>query len=198
MDNQDTFTTFRGNQLIVSGDVRTMLVRTKELVDSNTEDAAILIFEDRTGCQVDFDFRGTVEEVLGRIESHPLLRVQGANEEQVRSGPGRPRLGVVCREVSLLPRHWEWLERQPGGLSATLRRLVDEERRRGLGSERVRMARDAVNKFLWAMAGNLPRFEEATRALYAGDMQCFKEQMRDWPAEIQGYVIALLERAVVE
>ncbi|MFY0534142.1 DUF2239 family protein [Nannocystis pusilla] len=50
-----------------------------------------------------------------------------AEEPPARTGPGRPKLGVVSREVSLLPRHWEWLERQPSG---SRRRCADSSRRR--------------------------------------------------------------------
>jgi hypothetical protein len=47
-----------------------------------------LIFHDQTGKQVDFDLRGSIREVLERVAPKP-----------VRTGPGRPRLGVTSREV---------------------------------------------------------------------------------------------------
>ncbi|HLM72344.1 MAG TPA: DUF2239 family protein, partial [Polyangiaceae bacterium] len=131
-----------GNRRIVSGDLKTMLLRTKAEIDRGPTEP-ILIFEDQTGQQVDFNFQGSPDEVLER-----------AVPNKARSGPGRPKLGVVSREVSLLPRHWEWLEQQPQGSSAALRRLVDEARKREPGKERARRARDAASKFMWVMAGN--------------------------------------------
>src|SRR5688572_21421832 len=131
--NETTFTAFSGSRLIVSGDLETMLRRTKQFLDGSGTDS-VLIFEDQTGRQVDFDFRGTPDEVLARAAA-------GAKP---RPGPGRPKLGVVSREVSLLPRHWDWLEQQPQGISAALRRLVDEARKREPDRERARLAREAA------------------------------------------------------
>jgi len=192
METNHTYTAFAGDRLVVSGDLKTMILRTKEYID-NGENRPILIFEDQTGKQVDFDFRGTPDEVLARLASHPLF---APSEPQAgeRSGPGRPKLGVICREVSLLPRHWEWLGQQPGGASAALRRLVDERRKRGNGENSARIARDAAGKFMWTMAGNLPGFEEAARALYAGDHGRLEELIRDWPEDIRKH----LERLVAE
>lgn len=158
-----TFTAFSRQRLIAQGDLKTMLLRTKEYVEKNGAES-LLIFDDESGSQVDFDFRGTPDDVLARIPSHPLF----AAEDESKRGPGRPKLGVISREVTLLPRHWDWLGRQPGGASAALRRLVDEKRKAGDGQEESRRARDAAGKFMWAIAGDLPNFEEATRALYSG------------------------------
>jgi hypothetical protein len=110
----------------------------------------------------------------------------------VRQGPGRPRLGVVSREISLLPRHWEWLEAQPGGLSATLRRLVDEARRQEPQSEQARQRRDATSRLMWALAGDLPGFEEASRALFASERGRFTDLLASWPADLRGYLLARL------
>jgi hypothetical protein len=192
METKHTYTAFAGDHLIVSGDLRTMILQTKERLD-NGEDRPILIFEDQTGRQVDFDFRGTPDEVLARLASHPLF-ASGEPQTGARTGPGRPKLGVICREVSLLPRHWEWLGQQPGGASAALRRLVDERRKQGDGENSARIAREAAGKFMWAMAGNLPGFEEASRALYGGDHERLEELIRDWPQDIRKH----LERLVAE
>jgi hypothetical protein len=100
---------------------------------------------------------------------------------------------VVAREVSLLPRHWEWLEQQPNGASAALRRLVDEARKRNPGEERRRLAIEAANRFLTAMAGNLPGYEEATRALFGRNQERFHELIREWPPDIQQYAQRLVE-----
>lgn len=180
--DEPTYTTFAGERMIVTGDRRAMLLRTKQHLDGGG--AAVLIFEDQTGRQVDFDFRGTPDEVLAR-EAPPAQK----------AGPGRPRLGVVSREVSLLPRHWEWLEQQPNGASAALRRLVDEARRREPGKERARRARDAAGKLMWTLAGDLPGFEEASRALFAGDAAGVAELVRKWPRDIRKYVLRLVDEA---
>jgi hypothetical protein len=100
---------------------------------------------------------------------------------------------VVSREVSLLPRHWEWLEEQPNGISAALRRLVEEAKKREPAAERTRRARDAAGRFMSAMAGNLPGYEEASRALYAGDAARFGELIRDWPADVREHTAKLAQ-----
>jgi len=183
MDDERTYTSFAGDRLIASADLRTMLLRTKQHLDGDAS-ASVLIFEDQTGRQVDFDFRGTPEEVLERVEA-----------VKPRTGPGRPRLGVVSREVSLLPRHWEWLEQQPSGISAALRRLVDESRRRAPGKERARLAREAASRFMGAMAGNLPGFEEASRALFAKDQGRLERLIRGWPDDIREHLSRLAREA---
>jgi hypothetical protein len=188
-----TYTAFAGQRMIVTGDLETMVLRTKDHLDAGA-DEPVLIFEDRTGRQVDFDFRGTPEDVVARLAHHPLFKPSPA-QGVTQKGPGRPNLGVVCREVSLLPRHWEWLGRQPGGSSAALRRLVDEARKRVGGRERAREARDAAGRFMWVMAGNLPGFEEATRALYAGDRMRLDGLTNGWPPDIRDHLRRLLDEA---
>jgi uncharacterized protein len=180
MENELEYTAFAGDRRIVSGDLRTMLTQTKDRIDQG-ETERVLIFDDQTGQQVDFDFSGTPEEVVMRALPP-------------KPGRGRPKLGVVGREVSLLPRHWEWLEQQPHGISATLRRLVEEARKRDPAGERARAARDAASRFMWAMAGNLPDFEEASRALFAGDRARLAAITRDWPEDVRSHVERLIRR----
>src|SRR5665213_1358103 len=182
MENTQSFTAFAGDRLIASGELKTTLLATKRRLDKG-DNAPILIFDDSTGKQVDFDFRGTPEEVLARLSSHPLF---------APAGPGRPKLGVTCREISLLPRHWEWLEKQPQGISAALRRLVEEAKQKEPDKERAKIARDVAGKFMWSMAGNLPDFEEASRALYAMDWGRFDQSIRRWPKDIRAHLRKLL------
>ena len=184
MDDERTYTAFAGDRLIVSAGLETMLLRTKEYLDGGGGDR-VLIFDDRTGRQVDFDFRGTPEEVLQR-----------AAPEKPRTGPGRPKLGVISREVSLLPRHWDWLESQPQGISGALRRLVDDARKREPGKAAARAVREAASKFMSAMAGNLPGFEEASRALFARDQERFEGLIRDWPEDIRGHLTRLARESM--
>ena len=113
-------------------------------------------------------------------------------QETIKPGPGRPRLGVVSREVSLLPRHWDWLELQPNGISAALRRLVEEARKRDPEEEQARLAREAASRFMTAMAGNLPDFEEASRALFGNDHERFEGLIREWPEDIRTHLVQLL------
>lgn len=183
MDTQATYTAFAGNERVGSGDVRTMLLQTKARLDSG-ETAQILIFEDHTGRQVDFDFRGTPEEVVARLDSHPLFAAAPTRP----AGPGRPKLGVVCREVALLPRHWEWLEQQPNGISGALRRLVDDARKQEPEKEQARALHEALSRFMTSMAGNFAGYEEALRALYAGEYGRVRTLIADWPGDIRGYI----------
>ena len=180
MERCKTYTAFVGTMLVASGPLDQVLTGGKSWFDRD-QGTCLLIFEDETGRQVDFDLRGTVPEVLAR-----------ALPERARTGPGRPKLGVVAREVSLLPRHWEWLQQQPTGASAAIRRLVDEARKRDSGEERTRLAIEAASRFLSAMAGNLPGYEEATRALFGRNRERFDELIRDWPRDIRAHAERLV------
>ncbi len=180
-----TFTAFCGARHIVTGDLRAALKAVKAHVETPGSDT-VLIFEDDTGSQVDFDLRGTEAEVLQR-----------AIPEQPRQGPGRPRLGVVSGEVSLLPRHWEWLEKQQHNISATIRRLVDEAIRNEPPSAKARYAIEAADRELWVLAGNLPGCEEASRALYARDFKRFGFLAKAWPSDVARHLRAMAARARV-
>ena len=113
--------------------------------------------------------------------------------QRPKSGPGRPKLGVVSKEVTLLPRHWAWLEQQPQGISAALRRLVEEASKREPDRQRARLARDAASRFMWSMAGDRPNFEEASRALFAIDRARFDQLVRDWPADVREHLSRITE-----
>jgi hypothetical protein len=144
----------------------------------------LLIFEDATGKQVDVDRTGTV---AAPQEAPMALGEPVTPDDGARRGPGRPRLGVVPREVTLLPHHWEWLNAQPGGASVTLRKLVEHARKAGAADERIRLAREAAYRFLHAVGGNLPDFEEVTRALFAGDLARMDSLMGPWPDDVRSY-----------
>jgi hypothetical protein len=183
---QDTYAAFAGDRLIAAGELKKVLLKTKQRLDSGESDG-ILIFQDATGMQVEFDFRGSAEEVLAR--ELPSARSQG---------PGRPKLGVTSREVSLLPRHWDWLEQEPNGISAALRRLVEEASKRNPREQRARRARAAASRFMTAMAGNLPHFEEASRALFAADRARFEELIREFPKDVRKHLEHLITEAMPE
>src|SRR6202042_2306098 len=133
---------------------------------------SILLFDGRTGGPIEIDLRGTVDDVLARLPrtSGIAPAVENAEPElPANRGPGRPKLGVVAREITLLPRHWEWLARQSGGASVAIRKLVDQARRTTEDSDRLRAGAEATYRFMSAMSGNRPHYEEAIRALFAGD-----------------------------
>lgn len=171
-----TYTAFAGSRLIASGGLAEVLPVLKRRFDED-EGELVLVFEDETGRQVDFDLRGTLDEVLGREGAGP-----------VRS-PGRPRLGVVSREVSLLPRQWEWLEQQPQGISAALRALIDQARKSESGAAKAKRMRSALSRFLSSMAGDRPKYEDACRALFAGEQERFEALVERWPKDIRDHAI---------
>lgn len=177
MDNL-TYVVFCGWTRIAIGSLEVVLRAIKAGEAVGMPEGTLLIFENQTGRQVDFDLRGTVEDVIGRALPKPP-----------RTGPGRPKLGVVAREISLLPRHWEWLETQPNGASAAIRRLVDDARRADGGESQTRMAIAATGRFMSAMAGNLPGFEEACRALYAGNRERLAQLIHEWPPNVRDYIL---------
>lgn len=176
-------TAFSGNRRVAAGSKLQVALELKRL--GLTEN--ILIFEDATGRQIDFDLSGD--------ESDIARRLIGSGTEEPARGRGRPRLGVVSREVTLLPRHWEWLGRQRGGASAALRRLIDEARTADMPNERADAARARADRFMLAVLGDQPGYEEASRALYAGDRQRFEEMSADWPADLRDHVRILAEAA---
>jgi hypothetical protein len=182
----EIFTAFEGLRRLASGplaDVALAIRRTTQPASG-----PIAVFSDSTGRAIDLDLRGSEDEVRARLaEPAP----SNAVPETAARGRGRPKLGVVAREVTLLPRHWEWLNTQPGGASVALRKLVDEARRASGDKDRLRAARDAAYHFMSAMAGNFPGFEEASRALFADDRRRFASQVAAWPDDIRDHVVKL-------
>jgi hypothetical protein len=193
LGEQDGYMAFAGARCIASGGLEEVALKVKAWVDGG-ETVPVVIYEDATGLPVHPDLRGTREDVLRGLEAR---RARGAApsegaEEPRRSGPGRPKLGVVSREVSLLPRHWEWLNAQPSGASAALRRLVEEAMRDGHGHERARKSQEAAGHFMTAVAGDLTAFEEASRAFYAKNYERFEQLTESWPRDIRKHVRRLV------
>jgi hypothetical protein len=186
---QKTFTAFQGQRRVVSGPAGEVALVVKRMAPR--PDEPIIIFEDGTGRSIDFDLRGGDREVLARLAKLVPPPVEEIAAPAEPRGRGRPKLGVVAREVTLLPRHWEWLSAQPGGASVALRKLVDEARRASGDKDRERQARDAAYHFMSTMAGNLPQFEEASRALFADDRRRFTGLIADWPADIRDHIVKL-------
>ena len=184
-----TYTAFSGPNRIAHGDLRDVALQAKRRLD-RVEAPQLLIFDDSTGAVVEIDLHGTDAEVTERARRRDP-GVPAPERPTAPRGPGRPRLGVVAREVTLLPRHWEWLNRQPGGASVALRKLVEEARRGAGGQDRIREARETTYRFISAMAGNEPGFEEATRALFAGRRDDFEAHSAAWPKDVREHAVRL-------
>src|SRR6185437_4899387 len=180
---------FEGERCLASGVLADVACAVKRA--ERTSSAPIAIFNDATGRAVDLDLRGTAEEVAARYASAITCPAAGLATPAEPRGRGRPKLGVVAREVTLLPRHWEWLNAQPGGASVALRKLVDETRRANGDRDRQRAAREAAYHFMSAMAGNFRNFEEASRALFADDRRRFTTLITSWPSDIRDHVVKL-------
>jgi uncharacterized protein len=188
---------FQGSRRIAFGELREVAAKAKEALDRGKPDP-VLIFDDGSGEPIEVDFRGTVGDVLRRlVERGGSKGPAGEGDAPPNSlprGPGRPKLGVIAREVTLLPAHWEWLNGQPGGASVALRKLVEEARRANEGKDRARRAQEAAYRFMYAMAGDRPGFEEASRALFAGDRARFEAETKAWPAGVRDQARRLAAR----
>ena len=169
---------FAGSELLAKGPLIDVVKAAKAVLDQGT-DRSVAVLDAVSSRPVEINFAGTEEEVLQRI---PRLPARSA---------GRPKLGVVAREVTLLPRHWEWLSSQPGGASVALRKLVEHASRDARGADSQREARDSAYRFMHELAGDEPGFEEASRALFAGDAARFAEQVAPWPVGIREHLLAL-------
>jgi uncharacterized protein len=178
-------TAFLGERCVASGALLEVAKKIKQTL-GEVEQGSALIFDDATSELVEVDFRGTVKDVLRKLEQ-PAASAQPDQDDNNPRGPGRPKLGVVSREISLLPRHWDWLNAQPGGASVALRKLVEEARRIYRDRDKVRRSQEVAYRFMSAMAGNRPGFEEATRSLFAGNSEHFKNLTDPWPADIRDY-----------
>ncbi|GKS10997.1 hypothetical protein YDYSY3_19970 [Paenibacillus chitinolyticus] len=190
-------TAFLGVRVVASGSLQHVVSTVKDALDDR-DLTQLLIFDDSTGKQIDVDFRGKTDDVLKRLgEPSGDLPGTEVNHQSTRR-VGRPKLGVVSGEVTLLPRHWEWLKGQPGGASVTLRKLIDEARRAGEKQSNLRESQEATYNFMTAIAGNFHQYEEALRALYAGDLDRFYHFIGDWAPDIRDHIKRLAANAFPE
>jgi uncharacterized protein len=185
-----TYTSFQGHRRLASGSLHVIALAVRLAAEKRAE--PILIFDDSTGRTLDIDTRGTDEEIFARYPPSPTQE-EGVAEvaSDAPRGRGRPKLGVVAREVTLLPRHWEWLASQPGGPSVALRKLVEEARHKNSERDKSRVGQERAYHFMSAMAGNMPGFEEASRALFANDQAKFGELIAAWPADVRMHAMWL-------
>ncbi len=191
----DTYTAFDNSRILTSGALGSVALAVKRITAA-CADATVLVFDDRSGKQVDLDLRGSDADIIERHPPTPKIPITRAVAEMEAGdtqsrGRGRPKLGVVAREVTLLPRHWDWLGTQPGGASVALRKLVEQARRDNEARDRRRERQEAAYQFMSSMGGNLPGFEEATRALYADDRERFARRIAAWPEDVRGYAMQL-------
>ena len=176
---------FEGDRRIASGDLREVARVAKQMLDQRSE-ASILVFNGQTSEPVDLDYRGSIDDVLARLPEIPgVAEVLDEAAPSAPRGPGRPKLGVVAREITLLPRHWDWLSQQAGGASVAIRKLVEEARRTGEQKDRIRLAQESAYRFMSAMAGNRPHYEDAIRALFANDPAGFEKSIAGWPVDVR-------------
>ena len=189
---------FSEHRAIARGSLDQLALSVRDWIASHPH-SSVLVFDAQTGAVIDLDLRGSDDEIHSRLPTSPSgpstgmpsITPMADADQNVNRGRGRPRLGVVAREVTLLPRHWEWLAGRPGGASVTLRKLVESARRSDAGVEQRRRAQDATYRFMSALGGDLPGFEEASRALFASDMAGFQAQLQSWPRDVREHLIGL-------
>lgn len=184
-----TFVAFHGEHLVASGPLRDIAIALA--TQSDHIRGAALIFDAATSEPADIDFDGSFTDIVERTTQREAAHAADAE----RRGRGRPRLGVVAREVTLLPRHWEWLAEQPGGASVALRRLVEEARRASSDRDAVRRSQEATYRFMAATLGNAPGFEDAIRALFQGNAGAFHARLEAWPRDLRDHARRLAARS---
>ncbi|AYN21410.1 DUF2239 family protein [Alcaligenes aquatilis] len=191
----NTYTSFMGHRRIAHGSMLVNVLAVKKVLESQVNDP-VLIFDDETGRFVDVNTHGTDEELAQRyaLVDVPEPELE-QTEEKAPRGRGRPKLGVVPREVTLLPRHWDWLATQPGGASVALRKLVEQASRASAAKDQRRQAQERAYHFMTAIGGDLPGFEEAMRALFADEWERFKQLLAAWPEDVREHAMRLVQQA---
>jgi hypothetical protein len=184
---------FQAARAIAAGPLAEVALAVKRLGEGG---APVTVLDDATGRVIDLDLRGSDEAVLASLAALASVFPDAAQEEAEAATPGprgrgRPKLGVVAREVTLLPRHWDWLAAQPGGASVALRKLVERARRENADDDTLRSRREAAYRAMSALAADLAGFEGASRALFAGDEAGFRALAGAWPADLSAYLTRL-------
>lgn len=185
MNELNTYTAFENHKRLGQGPLGEIVLKVKKRFEKSRE-STFLIFSDTTGKSMDFNLEGNDQAVLKRLE----IYVQ-ESEPNPQVGPGRPKLGVISREISLLPRHWEWLATQQGGASVTLRKLVEEAKKKSQETPDPKKAQEATYKFMSVIAGDFQNYEEALRYLYRSDKKSFKSKIESWPPDIVDHIMDL-------
>lgn len=193
-DTPDGFTALAGDQLIATGALPAVLSALLDWRDQHgTETTLYWLFDDATGRNLEIDFRGEAASIEARLRAQLPPPTQLAPPPAApRSGPGRPKLGVVAREVTLLPQHWDWLARQPGGASVALRKLVHAASKASAAEDRARESLEAAHRAMLVLGGSLPGFEEASRAMFKGRFAEARACLTAWPTDLAAYASRLL------
>lgn len=186
------YTVFDGFKMISQGSLEEIAIAAKKYSHKN-KDSSLLIFSDYSGKQMDLNLSGSEKEVIERLSVFKALE-----PSLDPTGPGRPKIGVKAREVSLLPMHWEWLSNQSGGSSAAIRRLVDEKIIITSSKEKIKKTQEVIYNFLNAIAGDLPKFEDAIRYLYRLDEKNFKEIVATWPKDLKKHTLNLSDNLFID
>ena len=180
-------TAFIGHRRLTAGSLDEVAVAVRRIIETAAE--LVHIYDDSTGRVIDIDPRGSDADMIARLP-RVADETPSAPSDAPR-GRGRPKLGVVAREITLLPRHWKWLSAQPGGASVALRKLVEDARRGSGTKDAARRARDAAYAFMSASAGDLPDFEEASRALFSNAHDKLVALLARWPDDVRDYTLKL-------
>lgn len=182
LPSTSTFSAFDHHRLLARGSLAEVVRAAKQALNAGAS-GPLLIFDDPGSRQLEIDFRGSVDDVPARLPPPHKSEPQPAAR-----GPGRPKLGVVPREVTLLPRHWDWLGQQPGGASAVLRQLVEQALRGSGATQRAREASESVERFMLAMTGDFIGHEEVSRAFYRGEQARFATLTENWPVDVRDHL----------
>ena len=182
---------FEGPSRLAQGDPATVVRAVHSHVATQAQ-ALPLVFDAMSANRIELDWRAPLAQLLGALPA-PMPTKEPSTEGDTPDtprGPGRPKLGVTAREVTLLPRHWDWLSTQSGGASVALRRLVQNAMRENRAADQARQRSEAAYRFMSVMASSLPGFEEASRALFAGDLQRLQALVAGWPADLRELPVA--------
>ena len=189
---------FSNNQCVAEGMPEQVVTDLKSLVNQQPE-SKLIILDAATSRTVEIDFRESPSTILAKqfrpAEPTPSVAAD-QSERETKRGRGRPKLGVVSKEVTLLPRHWDWLSKQPGGISVALRKLVEEARRGNAEEDQRRSAENSAYRFMTVLAGDAPGYEEAIRSLYAGDLPKLLEIIENWPSDVARHTESLARDAI--
>ncbi len=184
-ETEQFYTVFADSNRVIRGNLAQVTQSVRVLTITNGT-GTVLVFSDKTGQQIDIDLRINSVEIPEQLEKAEIIP---------QRRPGRPRLGVVGKEVTLLPRHWDWLNLQPGGASVTLRKLVEQARLGSRQKDIIRFSQEAAYRFMSAIAGNEEGYEEACRALFASNRKAFDENRQSWPPDVRTFASTLAAQA---
>lgn len=195
MTNTPASIAFEGNRRIAAGSLADVAVAVRKRAGKATHED-IQVFDYASGKNLSLNLSGSEKDIRARYASAPPAIAATPDEPPPGPrGPGRPKLGVVPREVTLLPRHWDWLNAQPGGASVALRKLVEEARKTRGQTDTLRARQEAAYRFISAIAGDWRNYEESTRALFAGDADRFRDMTESWPADVRDHARFLASAA---